>query len=368
MTKINVTKPYLPPKSEYQQQVSEIFDNCILTNQGPKVQELESTLKKYLQAENFHYVTNGTIALQLALKALAIEDGEIITTPFSYVATTSSILWERCKPVFVDIEADNFTIDADKIEAAITPRTKAIMAVHVFGYACAIEKIQEIADRHNLKVIYDAAHSFGSRYKGQALSCYGDISTLSFHATKLFHTIEGGACIVKEKAVSERLEMIKRFGHQGDDYYCLGINAKQDEFNAAMGLAIFPHLSEITAKRWQICNMYDDYLSGVVTRPKFQDGLEYNYAYYPVLFGSEEELLKVFAALNAEEIFPRRYFYPSLNNLPYLQEKQICPVSEDISRRIACLPFYPGLSEEIISKICQIVKTALLNVKMQETA
>ena len=355
MTKINVTKPYLPPKSEYQQQVSEIFDNCILTNQGPKVQELESTLRKYLQAENFHYVTNGTIALQLALKALAIEDGEIITTPFSYVATTSSILWERCKPVFVDIEADNFTIDADKIEAAITPRTKAIMAVHVFGYACAIEKIQEIADRHNLKVIYDAAHSFGSRYKGQALSCYGDISTLSFHATKLFHTIEGGACIVKKKAVSERLEMIKRFGHQGDDYYCLGINAKQDEFNAAMGLAIFPHLSEITAKRRQICNMYDDYLSGVVTRPKLQDGLEYNYAYYPVLFRSEEELLKVFAALNAEEIFPRRYFYPSLNNLPYIERCYSCPVSEDISARIACLPLSTYMSDKDVERITKII-------------
>ena len=366
MTKINVTKPYLPPKGEYQQQVSEIFDNCILTNQGPKVQELESTLKKYLQAENFHYVTNGTIALQLALKALAIEDGEIITTPFSYVATTSSILWERCKPVFVDIEADNFTIDADKIEAAITPRTKAIMAVHVFGYACAIEKIQEIADRHKLKVIYDAAHSFGSRYKGQALSCYGDISTLSFHATKLFHTIEGGACIVKEKAVSERLEMIKRFGHQGDDYYCLGINAKQDEFNAAMGLAIFPHLPEIIEKRKRLSDLYDDLLRGVVSRPKKQEDLEYNYAYYPVIFKSEDELLQVFNELNAEEIFPRRYFYPSLNNLPYLQEKQICPVSEDISRRIACLPFYPGLSEEIISKICQVVKNTVEDINERD--
>ena len=356
MTKINVTKPYLPPKSEYQQQVSEIFDNCILTNQGPKVLELENRLKDYLKVKNFHYVTNGTIALQLALKALEIEDGEIITTPFSYVATTSSILWERCKPVFVDIEADNFTIDADKIEAAITPRTKAIMAVHVFGYACAIEKIQEIADRHKLKVIYDAAHSFGSRYKGQALSCYGDISTLSFHATKLFHTIEGGACIVKDKTVSDRLEMIKRFGHQGDDYYCLGINAKQDEFNAAMGLAIFPHLSEIIEKRKRLSDLYDDLLRGVVSRPKKQEDLEYNYAYYPVIFKSEDELLQVFDKLNAAEIFPRRYFYPSLNNLPYLQEKQICPVSEDISRRIACLPFYPGLSEEIISKICRIIK------------
>ena len=180
MTDIYVTKPYLPPKEEYISLVSEIFDSGILTNQGPKLLELEAKLKQYLGVENFQFVTNGTIALQLALKALGIEDGEIITTPFSYVATVSSILWERCTPVFVDIETDNFTIDANKIEAAITPKTRAIMAVHVFGYACDVDKIQEIAQKYNLKVIYDAAHTFGSFYKGKALSAYGDISTLSF--------------------------------------------------------------------------------------------------------------------------------------------------------------------------------------------
>ena len=355
MTKINVTKPYLPPKSEYQQQVSEIFDNCILTNQGPKVLELENRLKDYLKVKNFHYVTNGTIALQLALKALEIDGGEIITTPFSYVATTSSILWERCKPVFVDIETDNFTIDAYKIEAAITPQTKAIMAVHVFGYACNIEKIQQIADKYNLKVIYDAAHTFGSFYKGQALSAYGDISTLSFHATKLFHTIEGGACIVKDDAVSCKLDLTKRFGHLGDDYLYLGINGKQDEFNAAMGLAIFPHLAEIIEKRKHLSDLYDDLLRGLVSRPKKQEDLEYNYAYYPVIFKSEEELLKVFAALNGEEIFPRRYFYPSLNNLPYIERCYSCPVSEDISARIACLPLSTYMSDKDVERITKII-------------
>ena len=211
---ITVTKPYLPPKDEYLNYVSEIFDRGILTNQGANVRALEAKLSAFLRTEKFHYVTNGTIALQLALKALGIEDGEVITTPFSYVATTSSILWERCTPVFVDIEPDNFTIDPTKIEAAITPKTRAIMPVHVFGYACDVDAIQKIADKHNLKVVYDAAHAFASEYKGKSLATYGDISTLSFHATKLFHTIEGGACIVRDKSVSDKLELIKRFGHE----------------------------------------------------------------------------------------------------------------------------------------------------------
>lgn len=349
---ITVTKPYLPPKDEYLKYVTEIFERGILTNQGANVRTLEAKLSAFLDAENFHYVTNGTIALQLALKALGIEDGEVITTPFSYVATTSSILWERCTPVFVDIEPDNFTIDPTKIEAAITPKTRAIMPVHVFGYACDVDAIQKIADKHGLKVIYDAAHTFGSFYKGKALASYGDVSTLSFHATKLFHTIEGGACIVKDKAVSDRLELEKRFGHQGDEHFCLGINAKQDEFNAAMGLANFAHLDEIIVARKHIVELYDSLLSGKVRRPKMQDGLRYNYAYYPVVFESEKELLAAFDRLAKIDVFPRRYFYPSLNKLPYLQTHYACPVSEDITTRIACLPLYVGLADADVEKIC----------------
>ena len=349
---ITVTKPYLPPKDEFLKYVSDIFDRGILTNQGPNVRELESKLSAFLGAENFHYVTNGTIALQLALKALGIEDGEVVTTPFSYVATTSSILWERCTPVFVDIEPDNFTIDPTKIEAAITPKTRAIMPVHVFGYACDVDAIQKIADKHGLKVIYDAAHAFASEYKGKSLATYGDISTLSFHATKLFHTIEGGACIVKDKAVSDKLELIKRFGHHGDTHYMLGVNAKQDEFNAAMGLVNFEHLKEIVAVRKHICELYDSLLNGRLQRPKTQNGLEYNYAYYPVVFESEKELLAVFDRLAKIDVFPRRYFYPSLNKLPYLTAHYACPVSEDITTRIACLPLYVGLSDANVERIC----------------
>lgn len=352
---INVTKTFLPPIEEYQKYVSRIWENGQLTNQGALLKELEEIITKLLNVKNFHFITNGTIALQLALRALDITEGEIITTPFSYVATTSSILWERCKPIFVDIEPDNFTIDPDKIEEAITPKTKAIMAVHVFGYACDVERIETIAKKHNLKVIYDAAHAFGSKYKGKSLLSYGDISTCSFHATKLFHTIEGGACIVKDKETSEKIELMKRFGHSGDNHLCLGINAKQSEFNAAMGLAVLPYLNKIIDERKKVSELYDKLLNNVVKTPRKQQNLYYNYAYYPVIFESEEELLKVFEALKKESIFPRRYFYPSLNTLPYLDIKQKCPVSENISSRIACLPFYTGIETDIVKNIANII-------------
>lgn len=358
MSKILVTKPYLPPKQEYLEQVNKIFATCYLTNQGPLLKELEKNLSNFLGVENFHYVTNGTIALQIALESLDIREGEIITTPFSYVATTSSILWQRCKPIFVDIEPNNFTIDINKIEAAITPRTKAIMPVHVFGYACDVEAIEKIARKYNLKVIYDAAHAFACKYKGKYLCSYGDIATLSFHATKLFHTVEGGACIVKDKYISDKLELIKKFGHVGDEHFALGINAKQSEFHAAMGLAVFPHLKEIIERRKAISQYYDSCLGNILSLPKKQENLEYNYSYYPVLFKNEEQLLKVFKALNKQEIYPRRYFYPSLNTLPYV-DKQKCPISEDIASRIACLPLYPDLTLQEAKKIVAIVKESL---------
>ena len=358
MEKIFVTKPFLPPQDDYNKWITQIYLNEQLTNQGPLLCRLEESLCKYLQVSHFQYVTNGTIALQLALEALDIRDGEVITTPFSYVATTSSILWQRCKPVFVDIEPDNFTIDPAKIERAITPKTRAIMPVHVFGYACAVEQIAQIAQKHHLKVIYDAAHAFGSFYKNKALVAYGDISTLSFHATKLFHTVEGGACIVRDGKVNEKLALIKKFGHIGDEHYLLGINGKQSEFHAAMGLAVLPYLPEIIAKRKAICDLYDAQLAGCVTRPKPQEGLQYNYAYYPVVFKDEAALLRVFQALNRAEIYPRRYFYPSLNTLPYV-EKQPCPIAQDIALRVACLPLYPDLSLDSVRKIAAIIKENL---------
>lgn len=356
---IYVTKSFTPPVDEYVNYVKEIFARGVLTNQGSCVIELEDKLRSFLGVENIHYVTNGTIALQLALAALDISEGEIITTPFSYVATISSILWERCKPVFVDIEPNNFTIDTNKIEALITKNTKAIMAVHVFGYACDIDAISSLANKYNLKVIYDSAHAFGSVYKGRALASYGDISTLSFHATKLFHTVEGGACIVKDKAVSEKLELQKRFGHNKDEHIALGINGKQSELHAAMGLANFSYISQIIKRRKEISDLYDSLLNKYVQRPKEQKDLQYNYAYYPVVFKSESELLNVFSILGENDIYPRRYFYPTLNKLPYVTGEP-CPVSEDISLRIACLPLYPDLTDEEVKKISDLIIKGLL--------
>lgn len=355
---IFVTKSFMPPLNEYQKMVEKIYDTAILTNQGPMVCNLESRLSRFLGVENFHYLSNGTIALQLALSAMDINDGEIITTPFSYVATTSSILWQRCKPVFVDIEPNNFTIDVDKIETAITSKTRAIMAVHVFGYACDVDKIEQVARKYNLRVIYDGAHAFGARYKGRSLLSYGDVSTCSFHATKLFHTIEGGACIVHDKSVSDKLELQKRFGHNKDNHFMLGINAKQSEFHAAMGLANLPYIDDIIATRRRMCELYDSELAGCIGRPKAQESLEYNYAYYPVVFGDESQLLRVFDALAKHDIYPRRYFYPSLNKLPYVDGAP-CPVSEDIASRIACLPLYVGLSDDDVKNICKIIKENL---------
>lgn len=351
---INVTKTFLPPIEEYNKYISQIWQSSNLTNQGSILKELEAKLSEFLGVEYFHYVTNGTIALQIALKALDIIEGEIITTPFSYVATTSSILWERCKPVFVDIEPDNFTIDANKIEQAITSKTKAIMPVHVFGYACNVEKIEQIALKHNLKIIYDAAHAFASTYKGKSLISYGDISTCSFHATKLYHTVEGGACIIKDYEISEKIRLIKKFGHISDEHICLGINAKQSEFHAAMGLANLPYINDVISARKKVSELYDNLLQGKFQRPKLQADLQYNYAYYPIVFESEAQLLKAFGELNSQGIFPRRYFYPSLNKLSYVQGEN-CPISEDISLKIACLPLFPDLDENIVKNIAKTI-------------
>ncbi|KES17197.1 DegT/DnrJ/EryC1/StrS family aminotransferase [Gilliamella sp. W8136] len=345
----------MPTLSEYSEILKEIWERGILTNQGPCVQELERKMKEYLSVPNFQYLSNGTIALQFALNALNITDGEVITTPFSYVATVSSILWERCTPVFIDIEPDNFTIDSQKIRAAITSKTRAIMGVHVFGYACNVDEIELIAKEYNLKVIYDGAHAFGAKYKGNSLLSYGDISTVSFHATKLFHTIEGGACIIKDNEVSNRLDLTKRFGHNGDTHYQLGINGKTSEFHAAMGLANFPYIDKIISARKTCSELYDKLLNNSLGRPKNQNDLDYNYAYYPIVFKSEKQLLDVFSELNKMDVYPRRYFYPSLNQLPYLNYKH-CEISEDISKRIACLPLYVGLKEEEQNIIVDTIK------------
>lgn len=357
MKKIHVTKTFLPPMAEYQKYLDRIWESGQLTNQGPLLLEFEEKIKKFLDITDFHFVANGTMALQIALQGLGIHDGEVITTPFSYVATTSAILWQECDPIFVDIDPKTLCIDASKIEEKITKNTKAILAVHVFGNPCEIEKIEDIARRHQLKVIYDAAHAFGVTYKGKSLLDYGDISICSFHATKLFHTIEGGGVVVCDKSVSDHIELSKRFGHHGDEHRLLGINAKASELQAAMGLTNLPYVPEIIERRKKNSECYDTHLKDYLEKPVQRENTQANYAYYPVIAKSEEELLDLIKKLELADIFPRRYFYPSLNTLPYIESKQSCPVSEDISRRVMCLPLYPELDEVDIKRICEIIKS-----------
>lgn len=353
---INVTKTFLPPQEEYNTILKRAWNAGWITNRGVLVKELEAKLKDYLGITNIIATTNGTLPLQIAIKALNLT-GEIITTPFSYVATTSSIVWEGCVPVFVDIHPEYLTIDETKIEAAITNKTSAILATHVFGNPCDVEAIETIAEKHNLKVIYDAAHCFGVRYKGQSVFNYGDVSTCSFHATKLFHTGEGGALFCKDKSLYDSLFYHHNFGHNGPEaFYGLGINAKISELQAAMGLAILPYMEDILCKRKTICETYSSAFKNTELQLlKIREFTSWNYGYFPVIFKNQVQLLNVKEALESKQIFSRRYFYPSLNNLPYL-DTQVMSVSESITSRILCLPLYVGLKESELKIIIRIVK------------
>lgn len=356
---INVTKPFLPPKEEYNKMIEEIWDRVLLTNNGPILQELEKKLKEYLDVYSIHFVSNGTIALQLAIKALNLS-GEIITTPFSFVATTTAIMWEKCTPVFVDIRPDTLCIDADKIENAITEKTSAILATHVYGIPCDVEKIEQIANKYNLKVIYDAAHAFGVKYKGKSILKYGDISTLSFHATKVFHTVEGGGIVNNiGPELDEILNKIRNFGLENNIPVLEGINGKNSEFHAAMGLCNFKYINIILSKRKKIFELYNSLLNPCIKLNSISNEIEYNYAYYPIILENEELVLKVMNLLLEKKIQSRRYFYPSLNNLPFIQSKAKCPISEEISKRVLCLPLYTDLTEQDVQKISEIVNSAI---------
>jgi len=357
---INVTKTFLPPINEYIEYLEKIWESNWITNQGPLSEELESRLKDFLNVDNLLLVSNGTIALQLAIKALALK-GEIITTPYSYVATTNSILWENCTPVFCDIENKTFCIDADLIESKITDNTSAIMATHVYGFPCDVEKIKSVADKHNLKIIYDGAHAFGVKFKNESLLNFGDISTVSFHATKLFHTIEGGAVICKDEKISEKIFLYRAFGHLDDEYYSVGINGRTSEFNAAMGLCNLPRINDFILERKNINQLYRDSLSGTYLEfPSVPEDLEYNYSYFPVLFTSESQMLEMKNKLLENGINARRYFYPSLNKLPYLNTEN-CPVSESTASRVLCLPVFNGMSSDIIKFVSAIIKNNIIN-------
>lgn len=344
---IPVTKPFLPPYQEYEKYLKEVWSRNWLTNNGPLVNELELKLKKYLGIPHFLFVGNGTIAIQMALQALDIKKGEIITTPFSYVATTSSIAWENYTPVFADIDAETLNINPKEIEKQITENTKAILATHVFGNPCDIEEIETIAKKYKLKVIYDAAHCFNVQYKGKSILNYGDVSTISFHATKIFSTVEGGGIVSQKSEVIKELSIMRNFGHDGPDKFAgIGINGKNSEFHAAMGLCNLKYIDKILIRRKQQFEDYNDILKKLnVKRQLIKKDCSYNYSYYPVIFESESQAIYAKEKLERQNVFPRRYFYPSLNSLPYAI-KQKMPVSESISSRILCLPLYHDLTTE----------------------
>jgi dTDP-4-amino-4,6-dideoxygalactose transaminase len=354
---IPVTKSFLPPINEYETFLKRAWENEWLTNRGELVKELESKLSNYLDVKRTIAMTNGTLPLQIAIKALGLK-GEIITTPFSYVATTSSIVWEGCTPVFVDIHPDFLTIDETKIEAAITNKTTAIMATHVFGNPCHVEEIERIAKMHNLKVIYDAAHCFGVQYKGQSVFNYGDVSTCSFHATKIFHTGEGGALFCNDEEMFDTYFYHHNFGHDGPEkFHGLGINAKMSELQAAMGLAVLPYMSEVISCRKMI---WERYYSGLrdlnLNFLTVREDAEMNYSYFPIIFNSEEKLIMAIQKLNSSGIFPRRYFYPSLDSLPYISGSSM-HISQSISKRVLCLPLFYGLGEEVQISIINILNS-----------
>ncbi len=353
---IQVTKPFLPPIDEYKEYIDQIWNRQWLTNMGPLSSDLEMRLKDFLNLDHLLFVTNGTVALQLAIKALDLK-GDIITTPFSFVATTSSIVWEGCNPIFVDIDEKSLNIDPSKIEAAITENTSAILATHVYGNPCDIDAIQKIANKFKLKVIYDGAHAFAVNYKGKSIFEYGDISICSLHATKLYHATEGGLIITKDPSLLKKVALMRNFGisdfNKFDD---LGINAKNSEFHAAMGLANLKYINQIIDKRKELSTQYNIVLKNIKGyTPKWNEYSNPNYAYYPIVLETEQLLTNVMSELEKNQVFTRRYFYPSLAKaLPYL-EPQDLDKADCIARRVLCLPLYYDLTIEEINFISRII-------------
>lgn len=356
---IYVTKPSLAPLSEFTQYLEQVWETGVLTHNGPLVQKLESELENKLHTSNLSLVTNGTVAIQMAIKALELK-GEIITTPFSWVATVSAIKWEGCTPIFCDIDENTLNIDVSKIENMITKDTVAIMPVHVFGNPCDVESIESIAKKHNLKVIYDAAHAVGTNYGEKSVLDYGDISTISLHGTKIFNTAEGGACIANSTELHEKLKRIRFFGH--DDHKDVvedGCNGKVTEIHAALGLANLRYYDDVLDDRKKTYELYVKNLKGIESI-RFQTIVEgCNYSYMPIIFESEDAMIKVESALNAVSIYPRRYFSPSLNNLNYIVRYQEMPISESISKRILCMPLYFGIGDDTVLKIATIFKEVM---------
>ena len=358
---IPVTRTHLPDIQKYQSYIDRIFESNWVTNGGPLVKELEIRLQKYLDVPHLVLVNNGTMALHLAYRLLNLS-GRIITTPFSFVATTSSATWEGLHCDFADIDLNTLNMNHELIERMIRPETTAIVPVHVFGNACEIEQIQSIANRYELKVVYDAAHAFGVKYKGESILNFGDISTLSFHATKVFHTIEGGALIIKDPHIYQAAKQMINFGFNGTGYPAeLGINAKMNEFQAAMGLCMLDEMEQIFEDRQSVNETYMEFLSNIpgITFPSYNPEATRNYSYFPLLLETNDQVMTVKNLLEQQGVFTRRYFYPSLDKLPFITCNEVQINSQYVTERILCLPMYDGLEREKIEQICETVLKCL---------
>lgn len=348
---INVTKTYLGDISKFKAYVEGIYARGWLTNHGPLLGELEERLKEYLGVKHIILTNNGTLALQVAYRALNL-GGSAVTTPFSFVATSSSLQWEGIRPLFADIDPATWNISPDHIESRIEADTSAIVGTHVFGNPCAVERIEQIALKHKLKVIYDGAHAFAVRHAGQSVLNWGDVSTLSFHATKLFHTIEGGAIITNDDEIAKRAYLLCNFGISDvDKIDSIGINAKLNEFSAAMGLCILDDIENILEERAEIAYRYTSRLENYLDLQQTETDSRLNHSYYPVALRNEQQLLRIRTALNHRDINPRRYFYPSLDTLEYLQPQTPQCESRALSERVLCLPIYPGLQKSDQEKV-----------------
>lgn len=361
--KILVTRSSLPDYEEYCEEIKELWDTRWLTNMGAKHKQLQADLTEYLDVEEIDLLTNGHMALELSMQALNLQ-GEVITTPFTFASTTHAIVRNGLEPVFCDINPVDFTIDVTKIEELITDRTCAIVPVHVYGNICNVEEIERIANKYGIKVIYDAAHTFGVKYKGRGIGSYGDVSCFSFHATKVFNSVEGGAVCFKDKRFGKDLYNLKNFGIRGPETVeAVGANAKMNEFCAAMGICNLRHVDEEIAKRKAAVERYRSHLEGVagLQLSPIQENVESNYSYFPVIFdekvfGSSRN--EVFDALAAEGIGARKYFYPLTNTFDCFHGKydaSLTPVALHISKRVLTLPLYADLNIEDVDRICEII-------------
>lgn len=361
---IYVTQPALPPLEEFIPYLQEIWDNKILTNGGPFHQQLEKALCDYLGVKHLALFSNGTLGLVTALQALRVT-GEVITTPYSFVATAHSLLWNGIKPVFADVHPDTLNIDPAKIEAAITPHTTAIMPVHCYGHPCDVEAIQKIADNYNLRVIYDAAHAFGVQDQGGSVLRHGDLSVLSFHATKVFNTFEGGAIICPDAKTKQRIDHLKNFGFVDETTVVApGINGKMSEINAAFGMLQLKHVDASLAKRKSIDGMYRDALKNVSGIRCLQDAGEQvaNHAYFPVLVEADFPLSRdaLYQKLKDNNIYARRYFHPLISEFPMYRgmpsaHRENLPVATAASQKVLCLPIYPNLADSDIDRVTSII-------------